>query len=74
MILKLLVIFLIFFFTTVASELAKNLVGTFITLAPSFINRAGISSKPVLVLALREHNSLKTNSSVTGCKTSFLSI
>ena len=47
-------------------------IGTFITLAPSFINRAGISSKPVLLLALREHNSLKTNSSVTGCKTSFL--
>ena len=46
-------------------------IGTFITLAPSFINRAGISSKQVLLLALREHNSLTTNSSVTGCKTSF---
>jgi hypothetical protein len=46
--------------------------GTFITLPPSFINRAGISSTPVLLLALREHSSLKTNSSVTGCKTSFL--
>jgi hypothetical protein len=29
-------------------------------------------SKPVLLLALREHNSFKTNSSVTGCQTSFL--
>jgi hypothetical protein len=46
-------------------------IGTCITLAPSFINRAGISSKPVLLLALREHSSLKTNSSVTGCKKSF---
>jgi hypothetical protein len=49
-----------------------DVIGTFITLAPSFINRAEISSKPVLLLALREHNALKTNSSVTSCKASFL--
>jgi hypothetical protein len=36
--------------------------------------RAGISSKPVLLLALREHNSLKTNSSVTGCKCIYLDL
>ena len=56
----------------VIDRLIIAVIGTFITLAPSFINRAEISSKPVLLLALREHNALKTNSSVTSCKASFL--